>query len=290
MLSSILDSKITDSIVRLGSRSTDERIAEYNLGKLEKMGGRNMLDRSIHREYAAIKEIEEDMQKIVQTIQLPRLSWEKLEQFLDIHYPEQAESLRSPPYWISHLIEQLRADEATNGEWTRVEASSSRKQRDENDPELRNGPYGFWKRARDLDFIQPPPPTQSKTPKGKKSKSRKRAHTDEVAAEDSPVDPITDPRLPFFESLGFGGLIPTIPSSRRPTNHLVDVDNVWSMSRDERNRLSASWEEDIRKMAYESNISEFEMLRARYREACKRYNDARDQVCFIPWSFRCSAG
>ena len=98
MLSSILGSKIIDNVVRLRSRSTDERIAEYNLGKLEKMGGRTMLDRSTHRGYAAIKEIEEDMQNIVQTIQTSRLSWEELEQFLDIHYPEQAESLRSPPY------------------------------------------------------------------------------------------------------------------------------------------------------------------------------------------------
>ncbi len=55
MLLSVLDDHITDRLVRLGSRTTDDRIAEFNLIKLEQMAGATDLDRSIRREYAVMK-------------------------------------------------------------------------------------------------------------------------------------------------------------------------------------------------------------------------------------------
>ncbi|THH13828.1 hypothetical protein EW146_g6431 [Bondarzewia mesenterica] len=254
MLLSVLDSKITPNIIRLGSRTTDERIAEYNLGKLEKLEGKTSLDRSMRREFANMKEVENEMDDVVQSIQLPRLSSEKVEQFLDIHYPEYSESLTSPPYWISRLMEQIQMDEIANGEWT--VASGNKKRKDDLDSELRN----------------------AAEERGGRSKSGK-AMQEDMVHEQAVGTGGVDPRTVFFSALGFNGHIPPVPSSCRATEHLLrDSTSVWSMSFDERTRLAASWEDEIRRMAYESNVSEFELLRERYKAACKRYNDVRDQI------------
>ena len=84
MVTSVLDAKITEKIVRLGTRSSDERIAEYTLDKLEKLASASTLDRSMKRQYAKMKELEERMTKTITSIRLPLLNWEKIEEYLDI--------------------------------------------------------------------------------------------------------------------------------------------------------------------------------------------------------------
>jgi hypothetical protein len=115
------------------------------------------------------------------------------------------------------------------------------------------GRYGFWKSGRDIEFIQPPP-TFSKT----KTKD--------------------DPRQAFFNGLGFFGMIPQIPSGQRPLERLITSDDVWSMSLSERECLAESWEEEMRRMAYESNLEEFDSLKEKYKQACQAYEDVQDEV------------
>ena len=251
MLTSILDAKITTNVVRLGSRTTDEHIAQYSLHKLEQLSGRGDLDRPMRRGYAVLRKVEEDMTRIVNQIQLPQLTWEDAEKYLDFQYPQHADSFREPPFWIAEVFRRVTEDENENGEWTQV----SRDKKASRDPEI-SGIYGFWKNGRDIEFIRPPS-TPSK-PKGKKG---------------------TDPRVAFFNELGFSGRIPSIPSSDRPFERLVEsVDNVWSMSLSERECLAHSWEEAMRRIAYESHLAEFDVLRERYKDACKDYEDLQDEV------------
>ena len=100
MLEEILEAKITSRIVRLGSRSSNERVAEYSLDRLEKMAGKSMLDRSVGKQYRTLKGLEEDMDKVMKSIQIPKLTWNVVEEHLMIHSPHHLEELMNPPFWI----------------------------------------------------------------------------------------------------------------------------------------------------------------------------------------------
>jgi hypothetical protein len=249
MLTSVLDAEITSSVVRLGSRATDERIAQYSLFKLEQISGRGGQDRPTRREYASMKRAEEEVTRTMNRIQLPGLTWEDTEKFLDIHYPQHADSLRKPPDWIAEHIRRNKEEGFTEVHYGRKKASRD----DEN-----AGVYGFWKNCRDIDFIELRPPSADE--KGTEKKS------------------YTDPRIAFFNELGFNGQFPPVPSGLRPLEQLTGVDDVWSMSRDERQRVAESWEDDMRKIAYDTLRTKFDQLREQYMVACKSYEDRQDEV------------
>jgi hypothetical protein len=246
MLTSILDAKITTNIVRLGSRATDERIAQYSLHNLEQQ---NEADRPTKRQFATLKGVEEQMTRIMNRIQLPELTSEVVKRHLHDHYPQFADSLREPPFWIAEFFRRATEDEDENGEWIEV----SRGKKSAQDPEIK-GIYGFWKNGRDIELIQPPPASS-------KHKGKQKA----------------DPRQAIFNELGFSG-IPQIPSGKRPLGRLVTTDNIWSMSLSERKCLAESWEQEMRRMAYESNLEEFELLKQQYEQACKTYEEVQDEV------------
>jgi hypothetical protein len=237
--------------VRLGSRTTDERIAQYSLNKLEQLAGHEELDRPRRRQYTALKEIEEEMTHIMNKIQHPQLTSEDAERYLDFHYPQHADSLQEPPFWIAELFRKVTEDEVANGEWVEV----SRGKKSPQDLEI-TGIYGFWRSGGDIEFIQP-------LPASSKTSDKKDA----------------DLRQAFFDELGFFGQIPKIPSGRRPLERLVESGGtLWSMSLYERKCLAESWEEEMRGMAYESNLKEFDLLKQRYKEACQTYDDVQDEV------------
>ncbi|KAI9453341.1 hypothetical protein F5148DRAFT_1289159 [Russula earlei] len=50
------------------------------------------------------------------------------------------------------------------------------------------------------------------------------------------------------------------------------------MSLSERKRLAESWENNIRKIAYESNLAEFNTQKLRYEQACRAHEDAQDEA------------
>ncbi|KAI0261395.1 hypothetical protein BC834DRAFT_478813 [Gloeopeniophorella convolvens] len=252
MLTSILDAKITTNIVRLGSRATDERIAQYSLYNLEQLSGRAGLDRPNRREFAILKKVEEDMTHLMNRIQLPQLALEELERFLDFHYPQYADSFKEPPFWISELFRMTVADEEKNGGWTEVPKNG--KSRAAEPEPVESGIYGFWKRGRDIEYIQPRP------------------------ASSNPSDDV-DPRVAFFQGLGFDGPLPPIPAGRRSLEALSNSGgNAWTMSQDERRLLSQAWEEEMRRVAYQANLTEFEVLRERFKDACQAYENVQDET------------
>ena len=262
MLTSVLDANITTNVVRLGSRTTDERIEKLSLYNLEQRSGGGDLDRTIGREYRALKEVEEEVTRIMNRIQLPGLTWEDTKKFLDIHYPRHADSFKRPPSWIAELFRRDKEDEKKNGEWKKV----TKGRKASRDVEIA-GVYGFWKSGRDIEFIQPRPSSS------KKASRRKGADT--------------DPRVAFFNEIGWEGRIPSPPFTFRcrSLEELKGVDKVWWMSRPERLRVAESWEDDMRKIAYDSLQTDFERLRGRYKDACKDYEDIRDEVS--RFSFLC---
>lgn len=267
MLTEVLDAKITNKVVRLGSRSSDERISEYTLDKIERAAERTPLNRDIGRQYGVMKDLEEDMRHVMEKIQLPRIAAHAVEEYLGIHSPEHAHSLSNPPYWITELSRKLWADhgEPEDGEWTQV-AAKPRDQREAK--ELSRTLYGLWKFGEDLAFLKPP----SSPP----SSSNASANASETMQKNVPegVDEVEK----FFEEVGLGSTRPPIPTSDRPLSTLMGDSFIWRMSLNERIRLSSAWEEAMRALAYDINLDRYNELRDRYKKACKEYNDIRDEV------------
>ncbi|KAI0667327.1 hypothetical protein C8Q78DRAFT_404096 [Trametes maxima] len=258
MLTSVLDAGITTKVVRLGTRSTDERISQYMLDKLEKIAEASNLDRSFKRQYAIMKKLEEGMSRVMTSIRLPLLSWEKIEEYLDIHYPEHADSFRAPPFWIVELSSLMWAEEDQLGEW--IDTKSKKKGKNNEkvpvDDSISRTLYGFWRYGKDLQFLQ----TQA---------------TPSPNSDPDHGSLLLDPAV-FFATLGFTGL-PALPSTNRPLTSLLVYENVWQMSQTERTRLADDWERKIRANAYTSQLQHYNATREEYREACKDYEDMKDE-------------
>lgn len=250
MLTGVLDDGITQKLVRLGSRSSDERIAEYTLDKLEKIAGRNNLNRSIGRQYGVMKALEEEMSKVMQSIQEPTLSASDIQNYLEIHYPEHADSLFAPPFWVQALTERHWMDEEEHGEWKT--AGEERKAQAENS--LARTMYGFWKDCIDIQYITPQVLTPGQPPQ---------------------VSPAIQEL--FFE-LGYGTNLPPVPMTTRSSDTLLNIPAMWSMSPLERTMLANAWEDVMRTLAYDTNLEQYERLRTSYRDACKEWQDIRDEV------------
>jgi hypothetical protein len=86
MLNSILDAGITKKFVRLGSRSTDERIGEYSLRNLERTVNDASMSRQIGREYAIKKKLEEKMRRVMEDIQIPEPSENQIKGYLEKYW------------------------------------------------------------------------------------------------------------------------------------------------------------------------------------------------------------
>ena len=239
LLTSILDAKITTSIMRLGSKTTDERIAQYSLNKLEQLARHEELDRPRRRQYAIMKEVEEQMTRTMNNIQLNRLTSEDAEKYLDFHYPQHADSLRDPPFWIAEVLRKATEDKNENGEWIKV----SKGKKSTLELEM-TGKYGFWRSAGDIEFIRA---------------GSQQAFFDELGFSGQ------TPKIPSGHR----------PIERLAESSA----NIWSMSISERKSLAELWEEEMRRTAYESNLAEFGELKQRFKEACKTYEDVQDEVC-----------
>ncbi|OSD04967.1 hypothetical protein PYCCODRAFT_1475560 [Trametes coccinea BRFM310] len=269
MLTSVLDAGITHNVVRLGTRSSDERVSQYTLDKLEKVAATAQMDRAFRRQYATMKKLEEQMSKVMTSIRLPLVSWDTIETYLDIHYPEHADTFRMPPFWINELSGLMWAEEEQHGEWQETKKKGHKKT-ETVDNSVSRTMYGFWRVGKDLQFLQIPPSQTAQAQKGK-----------EVMAHAPDADDIVAPLLAnpvdFFERLGFGGAMPTIPTSNRPLSALQRFANVWAMSASERTRLADDWEQKIRRNAYVSQLQHYNALREEYKEACKDYDDMKDE-------------
>ncbi|KAF9268371.1 hypothetical protein L218DRAFT_954733 [Marasmius fiardii PR-910] len=281
MLLSLLDSGITENFVRMGSRSSDERIAEYTLDKLEQSRQTNS-DRSVGKAYREMKALEKEMASVLTNIQVPDVKWPEMQEFLESRYPEQSESLLNPPYWIEHLLEPILDPDQEGGEWNVV-----RHKNPSGDKQLANTRYGLWKHGYDIEFITPPSlPDTSKVEDGPRKEKGKQIQTKRGKKKEQNPDPtkIQEQAIvehvqrlsSFFEALGFD-TIPPIPEGRQPLSDLLSIYNVWSLSSHERLALARAWEKELREDAYDKHLNEYNSLRKDYEEVCRRYNDVRDE-------------
>ena len=97
MLCSVLDSGITKKIVRLGSRSSDERISQFSIEAMEAVVGKSRLDRAFSRNHGAVRMIEEQIKDL-------NIELEKVRNNIRLIDKEIGESSAS----MSNLRENLR--------------------------------------------------------------------------------------------------------------------------------------------------------------------------------------
>ncbi|KAH9848820.1 hypothetical protein C2E23DRAFT_738850 [Lenzites betulinus] len=274
MVTSVLDANITTKIVRLGTRSTDERIMQFTLDKLEKVASAANLDRSMKRQYATMKKLEEEMTRVMTSIRLPLLDWDKIGRYLSIHYPDHADAFEAPPFWITELTTLMWAEEEESGEWQDATKKKSGKNKEVIDESVSHTLYGFWRAGKDIQFLQTQPVEQTTPADHGKGKGKQPASAPEQNVQ---VSLITNPVV-FFAALGFDGRMPSVPARDRPLANLLADPSVWAMSLNERTRLTSDWEQRIRMNAYTSQLSHYRSVRDEYREACQHHDDLRDEV------------
>jgi hypothetical protein len=281
MLNSILDAGITKKFVRLGSRSTDERIGEYSLRNLERTVNDASMSRQIGREYAIKKKLEEKMRRVMEDIQIPEPSENQIKGYLEKYWPEHLSMMYEPPFWITEYAAQLwkfEGEEGEEGEW-KVQGKKGKGKGQSH--LMARTYYGLWKRGLDIAFIQPPQPhfvAAEISKKQKKKGGQKDQLVNLVPPSQEEQEDYLERMFEFFSNLGYGDSVPPVPAGNGPFAQLQDSPAVWAMSLEERHRLAEHWEEEMRRLAYIDHLDEYKRLRQEYEEASKKYEDVSDEV------------
>ena len=293
MLTSILDAKITKKFVRLGSRSTDERIGEYSLRNLERAFADVSMNRQLGREFACKKKIEEQMVRVMEDIQIPEPSEDQIKEYLQANWEQHLLMMYEPPFWITEYASRLWEPEPdAGGEWK----TQGKKGKGKEESQLMARTYyGLWKRGLDIAFIQPPQPRFITAEPPKKRGKKKKQGGGEEAQLGTMIPPTLGEQeayhqrmFEFFSDLGFGDSVPPVPTGNRPFVQLENLPAVWAMSFEERQRLAEHWEEEMRRLAYDDHLGEYQTLREQYEEACEKYEAVADEVRI--WTiFKCYA-
>lgn len=162
MLSAVLDAKITSSVVRLGSRSADQRIAEYSLENQEKLAGKSRLDRAFGHNYRDLKQVEEELRDAMEELLRVEVRTEQILKHLAVDFPEEHDYLTTnPPPWVEPL-HRTRIEDDGEGEWHRAG-------RNGRNVAIDRSLYAFWQEGHDIQFLLPreqpilhSPPVQAK--------------------------------------------------------------------------------------------------------------------------------
>lgn len=323
LLTGVLDAGITDNVVRLGSRSADERIKEFSIEEIEQVAGRSRL--SFIRDYHALRGIEKEIQELMQGFSQSVVSSDAVNDYLAIHYPEHLEHIQFPPSWISAIHAASSADEDDG--WQSV----GKKANAEGDRSI----YSFWKRGVDLEFLsrmnEPQVPAdplpQAPLPANKfilleqettgavsdnddsdEEEDRPWLYSWGFPAEDErsitalPAQPITSHLVPsrspsptnpqksdLEDPAGFFlshecAQIPSVPDSDHSLDELLLERDMWAFSVIERKKLHAYWEQKVRESIYQNNVKDFKRLRTKYMLALEVYNEGKDEVITFIYS------
>ncbi|KAI6041108.1 hypothetical protein EDC04DRAFT_2566184 [Pisolithus marmoratus] len=147
LLTSVLDAGITTNIVRLGSRSSDERISQYSIEIRERAAGQSRLDRNVSHRHRELKEIQEQIKELMdKTLKTTRkMHSSEVTKYIKVHYPKHYASLRSPPKWVN--VAKKLCDDDSDGPWKMQDRGGRAVNRD-------TSPYAHWRQAGDIQFLQ----------------------------------------------------------------------------------------------------------------------------------------
>jgi hypothetical protein len=283
LLASVLDKGITSKLVRLGSRSKDERISKFSIESLEQLD--TSTDRaSMKQAYRAVKSREGELNSVLVQLQARELPPREREAYLTFNYEDHLDELIDPPRWV----QTLRENEVG---WTPAGGEEITETRSEHD---------FWAAGVDLDWI-----IKQRDALGKdKGISLDHSTTLDIKREedmssnggklfeyDNAVgsEPLgglaseeTGETAALRQFLAQNGLteLPALPVTDRPLEELQENPLVWQMSKLERNRLSLFWTEAARIQFLQETRNSFADLKEKYETAREAYEESQAQVSF----------
>ncbi|KAG8869904.1 hypothetical protein FRB97_000632 [Tulasnella sp. 331] len=140
ILVQVLEKKITDKVVRLGSHSKHEVIVKYGLKELLKTSSQSGMGKAASAERWKLKDIQKDMETLMEKIVKRIVPIGDMGSHLTKQYPNHANELDKPPFWVDKLFEDSLEWENADG---RPVAATL---------------LQFWLEGGDLAFITPPAP------------------------------------------------------------------------------------------------------------------------------------
>jgi hypothetical protein len=149
MLGSVLDADITKKVVRLGSRSADERISQYSIETLERVNEDSRLNRTFSSKRRELKEIQERIRNLMFMVLKDDLESNSTEvmKYISVLYPEHSGYLAAPPMWIQNIKSFFSNDDDDDaGEWQQQGRRGKTFIKDMSF-------YAFWRDGSDLEFI-----------------------------------------------------------------------------------------------------------------------------------------
>jgi hypothetical protein len=148
MLCSVLDAGITRKIVRLGSRSSDERISQYSMETLEMVDGQSRLDKTFGSRRRELKDVQQEIRKLMGQILNLDIDSDSSEimKYLSTFHPEHHECLEYAPLWISNLRAVFDNDDDDADVW---EVQGRRGKTHIQDMSF----YAYWRDCSDLDLV-----------------------------------------------------------------------------------------------------------------------------------------
>ncbi|KIO21376.1 hypothetical protein M407DRAFT_29032 [Tulasnella calospora MUT 4182] len=270
----VLEKKITDKIVRLGSRSADETVAELSLDKILMNVNKTRKDRAQGRAYGEMKRAEEAMKEFMDEIVGEKSRPVQFDMHLSTHYPLHHGELNSPPFWIREVFDESE-DPAFEHPNKQTQPKSL---------------IDFWRQGGDLAFItytaQGAASGRSSTPAAGRGgrRGRNRGAAQDTSTNGANAAPTmdratwTDARERFFEEICGSRAIPPAPTTNRSINQLLQDPNMWSMSKAERDRLNAHLNKGMLEGSQQEQLEEFERLKERHREANVEWKEIQDKT------------
>jgi len=143
MLSSVLDAGMTQKLVRLGSRSADERISQFSIENMEMVQGKSRLDRTLGHQHRELKEVEEEVKQLMSDFLKADIDSDSIVQYLELNYPEHHEHIINPPAWIL-AIKSINSDDGEK--WQQIGKRGRGEKMD-------HSMYAYWKSGQDLIFV-----------------------------------------------------------------------------------------------------------------------------------------
>lgn len=303
LLSAVLEKKITSKIVRLGSRSADETIARYSLEQMEMIAGKGRLDKTFAREYRKMKMLEEELKQLMVDFLRRDVESSKITAHIELEYPEESDLLMyGAPAWITSLHEVISEYDAEG--W---QTAGSKKGAPQD-----NSLYAFWRQGRDLEYVHaalrgPVSKGKQKAPANKYNLlSQDQLDPDEDGDEELTLETadmveeiITTPEAAEEENLPEGDVklkyedlldhsaffsrfdvneVPSLPSTNRSVEELLNSPDPWLCSLAERQRLHDHWSGEVKVKLENQEVESFRKLREQHAQALANYNEGRIEV------------
>ena len=117
MLCSVLDAGITTDMIRLGSRTSDERISQYSIEMREMVAGQSRLDHASGAKFRELKDVGTEITKLIDRMNKIDLESDSSEivKYLELFYPEHYLFMTKPRQWVE-ATKNLSQNESKYGE------------------------------------------------------------------------------------------------------------------------------------------------------------------------------